>query len=174
MVRDIERDIVPMCRQYGMAIAPWDVLGGGKFQSKKSLEARKKEGDGMRNIMGNRDNPQSEEEQKLSEALASVASEHGIESVTAVALAWILLKAPYVFPIIGGRKVEHLKDNIQALSLKLTNKQIEYLDGFKPVVPEFPGNFVGEDPKATGETPFIQKGVAPMSWVQGPKAIGHQ
>ena len=93
---------------------------------------------------------------------------------TAVALAWILLKAPYVFPIIGGRKVEHLKDNIQALSLKLTNKQIEYLEGIKPVVPEFPGNFVGEDPKITGETPPFQKGVAPMAWVKGSTAIGHQ
>ena len=124
--------------------------------------------------MGDRTQSQSADETAMSEALATVASEHNIESVTAVALAWILLKAPYVFPIIGGRKVEHLKDNIQALSLKLTDKQIAYLEGVKPLVPEFPGNFVGEDPRITGETPGMQKGVAPQSWVMGSKAIGHQ
>jgi aryl-alcohol dehydrogenase-like predicted oxidoreductase len=174
LVRDMERDIVPMCRHYGMAIAPWDVLGGGKFQSKKALEQRKKEGDGMRSIMGDRNQGQTEEEERVSAALAKVGEEHGIESVTAVALAYILLKAPYVFPIIGGRKIEHLKDNIQALSLKLTDAQIEFLDKVKPITPEFPGNFTGENPSVTGKTPGLQVAVAPIAWVKGPVAIGHQ
>lgn len=50
MIRDIERDILPMCRHYGMAIAPWDVLGGGKFQSKKSMDERKKNNEGLRSV----------------------------------------------------------------------------------------------------------------------------
>ena len=50
MERDMERDILPMCRHYGMAIAPWDVLGGGKFQSKKSMEERKKNNEGLRSV----------------------------------------------------------------------------------------------------------------------------
>jgi hypothetical protein len=33
--RDLEREILPMCRAHGMAIAPWNAIGGGKFQSKK-------------------------------------------------------------------------------------------------------------------------------------------
>jgi aryl-alcohol dehydrogenase-like predicted oxidoreductase len=48
----------------------------------------------------------SEDEAKYSEVLAKIAEEHQIESVTTIALAYILQKAPYVFPIIGGRKVE--------------------------------------------------------------------
>ena len=174
MIRDMERDVVPMCRHYGMAFAPWDVLGGGKFQTKKALEERKKTNDGMRNIAGDRSQGQTSDEEKVSEALAKVAAEHKIESVTAVALAYILLKAPYVFPIIGGRKIEHLKDNIQALSLQLTDKQIETLDALKPLGSEFPGNFVGENPAYSGVTPMMQMGVAQFSYVKAPKAIGHQ
>jgi aryl-alcohol dehydrogenase-like predicted oxidoreductase len=174
VTRAIERDIVPMARHYGMALAPWDVLGGGKFQSKKSLEARRKDKDGMRNLFGERGHEQTADEEKISEALGNVAAEHGIESVTAVALAWVMMKAPYVFPIIGGRKIEHLKDNIQALSLKLTDKQIAYLESVKPFEQEFPGNFVGENPAFTGETPAMQKIVAQMDWVRAPKAIGHE
>lgn len=31
MSRDFERDNIPMARHFSMALAPWDVLGGGKF-----------------------------------------------------------------------------------------------------------------------------------------------
>jgi len=41
-------------------------------------------------------------------------------------------KAPNVFPIVGGRKVEHLMDNVQALKIKLTDKQIEKLESVVP------------------------------------------
>jgi aryl-alcohol dehydrogenase-like predicted oxidoreductase len=37
-------------------------------------------------------------------------------------------KSTYVFPIIGGRKVEHLLANLEALEIRLSDKQIEYLD----------------------------------------------
>lgn len=30
--RDLERDIIPMCKAEGMAIAPWGALGGGYFK----------------------------------------------------------------------------------------------------------------------------------------------
>lgn len=31
MLRDFEREIIPMARQFGVALAPWDVLGGRPF-----------------------------------------------------------------------------------------------------------------------------------------------
>jgi diketogulonate reductase-like aldo/keto reductase len=140
--RDFERDIIPMARHFGMALAPWDVLGGGKFQSKKAIEARKKANEGLRSIMGSGE--QTEEEEKMSAALEKVAQEHGVESVTTIALAYVMQKAQYVFPIMGGRKVEHLHDNIKALSIHLTDKQIEALEGVKQFDIGFPMTFVGE------------------------------
>ncbi len=141
MLRDMEREIIPMCRHFGMAIAPWDAMGGGHFQSKKAMEERKKNNEGLRSLAGA---GQSENEAKMSEALEKVAGEHGLESPTAIALAYVMAKAPYVFPIVGGRKVEHLKDNIKALEIKLTEKQIEYLESIVPFEPGFPNNFVGK------------------------------
>jgi aryl-alcohol dehydrogenase-like predicted oxidoreductase len=49
---------------------------------------------------------QTEEEVKYSLVLSQIAEKHGLTSPTTVALAYVLAKAPYVFPIIGGRKVE--------------------------------------------------------------------
>ena len=62
---------------------------------------------------------QTPDEEKISEALEVVAGQLGIESVTAVALAYIRQKAGNVFPIVGGRKVEHLRDNILSVFLLL-------------------------------------------------------
>ena len=55
-----------------------------------------------------------------------------------VAIAYILQKTPYVFPIIGGRKVEHLHSNLEALEIGLTQKQIAYLESILPFDPGFP------------------------------------
>lgn len=76
--------------------------------------------------------------------------------------------------LVGGRKIEHLKDNIQALSIKLTDKQIEFLESVKPQVAEFPNNFIGEDPHMTGTAGPLAGGTAQISWVRAPKAIGHE
>ncbi|CRL27716.1 Aldo/keto reductase [Penicillium camemberti] len=168
MLRDFERDIIPMARYFGMALAPWDVMGGGKFKTKEEIEQRKAQGQGLRSILGAE---QTEEEAAMSVALSKVAKEHGIKSLTAVALAYVMAKAPNVFPLVGGRKVEHLKDNIEALKIRLTAEQIEYLESQKPFDVGFPGNFIGPDPKVTGKASFLLAANAPYSFVQAPKSI---
>jgi aryl-alcohol dehydrogenase-like predicted oxidoreductase len=172
MIRDFERDIIPMARQFGMALAPWDVLGGGKLQSKKALEERKKNNESLRNMFGGAG--QSESESKMSDALYEVAQEHGIESVQAVALAYVMQKAPYVFPIIGGRKVEHLKDNIQSLSIHLTDKQINHLESILPFDYGFPLNMVGENPAYGSSLGMMSSQNANLVFVKDSKAIGHE
>lgn len=51
-------------------------------------------------------------------------------------------KTPNVFPIIGGRKIEHLKGNIEALSVKLSPQDIEEIEAAAPFDPGFPLNFL--------------------------------
>ncbi|CAI4896309.1 ADS_G0043230.mRNA.1.CDS.1 [Saccharomyces cerevisiae] len=145
--RDFERDIIPMARHFGMALAPWDVMGGGRFQSKKAMEERKKNGEGLRTFVGGPE--QTELEVKISEALNKIAEEHGTESVTAIAIAYVRSKEKNVFPLVGGRKIEHLKQNIEALSIKLTPEQIEYLESIVTFDVGFPKSLIGDDPAVT-------------------------
>jgi aryl-alcohol dehydrogenase-like predicted oxidoreductase len=65
--RDMEREVIPMCRDQGMALAPWAPLGGGKF---KSADARQHAatGDGSARGLG-----LSEHDVKVSDALEAVA-----------------------------------------------------------------------------------------------------
>jgi aryl-alcohol dehydrogenase-like predicted oxidoreductase len=50
----------------------------------------------------------------------------------------VLQKTPYVFPIIGGRKVEHMLANIEALSISLTPEQISFIENVIPFNLGFP------------------------------------
>lgn len=160
MMRDFEHEIIPMVRHEGMALAPWGAMGQGLFQSKKQVEERKANKERLRKFF--QTGQQSEQEAKVSAALEKVAKEVGEGvSLTAVALAYVLQKVPYVFPIVGGRKVEYLKDNIKALEITLSKEQIEYLESQTPLVPTFPGVFVGKDPHVEGgDSSFVGLTVA--------------
>ena len=59
-----------------------------------------------------------------------------------VAIAYVMQKTPYVFPIIGCRKTEQLQANIEALDVKLSEEQIKYLEGVLPFDPGFPSTMV--------------------------------
>jgi aryl-alcohol dehydrogenase-like predicted oxidoreductase len=172
--RDFERDIIPMCVSEGMALAPWGSIGRGKFR-------KAGEKDKLGSVRGE---TQSEEELKMSAALEKVADElssqagltgkEGEEpySLTAVALAYVLQRTPYVFPIIGGRKISHLKDNIRSLEITLSPSQVKFLEEQTKFDIGFPMNFIGEDPHRSGETQcFLMKNSVNMKWVREKKAV---
>ncbi|CAI4749867.1 BFP_1a_G0047260.mRNA.1.CDS.1 [Saccharomyces cerevisiae] len=125
-----------MARHFGMALAPWDVMGGGRFQSKKAMEEWRGYSFFRWHLR------QTDAEIKISEALAKVAEEHGTESVTAIAIAYVRSKAKNVFPSVEGGKIEDLKENIKALSIDLTPDNIKYLESVVPFDIGFPNNFI--------------------------------
>ncbi|KAJ7166008.1 NADP-dependent oxidoreductase domain-containing protein [Mycena filopes] len=144
--RSFEREIIPMARANGLALAPWKVIGQGKFRTDAEEEERRVTGEKGRTLT----NPQwerSEDEKKISYALEKVAAEVGTKSITAVAIAYVMQKVPYCFPIIGGRKVEHLMANIEALDISLSAEQIAFLEGAVPFDPGFPTTMIGNGVK---------------------------
>ena len=59
-----------------------------------------------------------------------------------MAIAYHLHKLPYVFPIVGGRKVEQLKENITALDISLTPEQVQRIEAAASFDPGFPNNMI--------------------------------
>ncbi|OCH84233.1 Aldo/keto reductase [Obba rivulosa] len=160
MQRDLEREIIPMARAEGMAIAPWNVLAAGKIRTDEEEERRRKTGEKGRTIF----DPNWErtpEERKVCLALEEVAKQVGAKNITSVAIAYVMQKTPYVFPIVGGRKVEHLMDNIDALNIALSPEQIQYLESIVPFNPGFPTIYIGDGtsygPWAAASFPYADK-----------------
>ncbi|KAH0831879.1 NADP-dependent oxidoreductase domain-containing protein [Lanmaoa asiatica] len=146
MDRSFERDIIPMCKAQGMAIAPWGILAGGKLRTDEEEERRAQSGEKGRVAM-DPEWKRNDNEKAMSAALEKVAKEVGAMQITAVAIAYVMQKVPYVYPIIGGRKVEHLQANLEALEIVLTSEHIKYLESVLPFDPGFPMNIIcdGDD-----------------------------
>ncbi|KAN0074747.1 NADP-dependent oxidoreductase domain containing protein [Tylopilus felleus] len=142
MERSFERDIIPMARAHGMALAPWQVLAAGKFRTDEEEERRLQSGENGRTAF-NPNWKRNEKERAVSAALEKVAKEVGAKHITSVAIAYVMQKTPYVFPIIGGRKVEHLQANLEALEIVLTPEHIKYLESIVPFDPGFPYTLIG-------------------------------
>ena len=83
--RAIERDVIPMARAEGLALAPWNVLCAGKIRTDAEEARRRETGEKGRTIYGP-DWERTEEEKKVCVVLEQVAKEVGTESITAGAL----------------------------------------------------------------------------------------
>ncbi|KAG8214443.1 NADP-dependent oxidoreductase domain-containing protein [Butyriboletus roseoflavus] len=143
MQRSFERDIIPMCKAHGMALAPWGVLAGGRLRSDEEEERRAQSGEKGRTTF-NPEWKRNVAEKAMSAALDKVAKEVGAKHLTSVAIAYVMQKTPYVFPIIGGRKVEQLEGNLQALEIILTPEHVKYLESIIPFDPGFPTTMIGD------------------------------
>ncbi|KAF9041389.1 NADP-dependent oxidoreductase domain-containing protein [Panaeolus papilionaceus] len=143
MERSFERDIIHMAVSEGMALAPWNVLAAGKIRSDEEEERRRQTGEKGR-MTFNPEWERTDEEKKVCQALEKVAGEIGAKHITSVAIAYLMHKTPYVFPIIGGRKVEHLLANVEALEISLSTEQIKYLESVVPFNPGFPNSMIGD------------------------------
>jgi aryl-alcohol dehydrogenase-like predicted oxidoreductase len=86
-------------------------LGGGYF---KTAAQRQKAED--RQMPGAIEQTSS----KISEVLEKIAARHD-SIITSIALAYVMHKTPYIFPIIGGR---NLQENIQALNIRFSTDDI--------------------------------------------------
>lgn len=124
-----------------MALAPWNVLASGRLRTDAEEERRRQTGEKGR-ILFTPDWERTPLEREMSLALEKVAKEVGTPHITAVAIAYLMHKAPYVFPIVGGRKVEYLEANIDALRITLTPEHVKFLEGIIPFDVGFPHNFL--------------------------------
>lgn len=124
-----------MAASEGMGLAPWAALGGGTFKTTAQREEIAKSGNPGRQTAA------TEREIAVSKVLETVAERHGA-ALTSVALAYVMRKAPYVTPIVGGRKVEHLLSNIEGLSLDLSDEDVKEIEGAYEFDIGFPMNFL--------------------------------
>jgi aryl-alcohol dehydrogenase-like predicted oxidoreductase len=175
-MRDFERDIIPMAMDEGMGICPYGVLNQGRFQTAEGYEQRKKHNPG-RNFI-----PLSARDQQVSSKLDEVSRKTG-HTLFNVALAYVMHKAPYVFPIVGARKIEHLQGNIPALEVRLSESDIAEINTAYEFDHGFPHTFLsgtlfdGSKPKgAFGPQDVFLTGATKtrFEWVEGPKSISSQ
>ena len=141
IVRDLEREHVPLCRTHGLGLLPWSPLAGGflsgKFQRGAAAPADARLG--MKERMQRYDN---ERNWRIVDALGAVAKELGAAPAT-VALAWVMARPHVSSVIFGARTIEQLDDNLRAADLALPPEIVKRLDEASAFDLGYPYSFIG-------------------------------
>lgn len=87
--RSFEREIIPMARAEGLALAPWGVVGGGLLRSDEEEERRDKSGEKGRQVFS-KDWKRKPREVNISKKLEEIAKQLGVKHITAVAIAYVM------------------------------------------------------------------------------------
>ncbi|MFN5953265.1 MAG: aldo/keto reductase [Dolichospermum sp.] len=121
LFREIERELLPLAQEEGLAVIPYNPLAGGLLTGKHKLA----EGptSGTRFTLGTAAERYQERywhdrEFNTVEELRTVADLAGL-SLTTLALAWVLANPIITAPIIGASRPEQLFDSLKAVEVKL-------------------------------------------------------
>jgi aryl-alcohol dehydrogenase (NADP+) len=137
LARTVEAELAPLARDQGMALVPWSPLKNGFLSGKYRRGGQVTDSARTAHV-----GAPSEDEYAVIDAVAAVADELGTTSA-AVSLAWLRARAGTVVPIVGARRVEHLRDNLAGLDVTLTAGQIRTLDEVSAPVLGYPAPMHG-------------------------------
>jgi 1-deoxyxylulose-5-phosphate synthase len=130
--REEEREMLPLCRNEGIAVTPWSPLArgflGGNRPKQGEVTVRGRTDSYMDALgMG------SEQDYSIAERVSSVAERLGCKPAQ-VALAWVLGIRGVTSPIVGASKPHHLEDAVGALRIELDAQTRAYLE--EPYAPK--------------------------------------
>jgi aryl-alcohol dehydrogenase-like predicted oxidoreductase len=148
LVRDIELEIVDVCRNEGIGILPWSPLAGGWLTGKYGRDeqptgatrlgedpGRGMEAYGPRNA--------HERTWRIMDAVREVAEGRGVP-MSHVALAWVADRPAVTSVILGARSVSQLDENLGAADLHLSDKETARLTvASAPLVADYPYGAAG-------------------------------
>jgi 1-deoxyxylulose-5-phosphate synthase len=127
--REEEREMLPLCREEKIGVIPYSPLASGRLTRDRTETTLRSETD---QIAKSKYDATAETDQQVIARVAEVAEKRGVPRAW-IALAWLLQKAPVTAPIIGATKLSHLEDAVGALSVRLTDEEVSYLEA--PYVP---------------------------------------
>ena len=139
MYREDEREMIPICQQYGVSLVPYSPLAGGHL-THKGWETGSKRSQTDKVLHAKYDHSKENDIQTINR-VAEVAEKNGV-AMSTVALAW-LLKRGVTAPIVGATSVPHFDDAVKAVDFNLTDQDAAYLE--EPYMPHTIVGAVGKE-----------------------------
>ena len=124
--RDPEAEVLPLCAQLGIGFVPWSPLGAGYLTGKIDAQTPIDKADFRAG------SPRFTAEARaanrtLIDLLGQIASEKGA-TIAQIALAWLLVRAPFIVPIFGTRKLDRVEENLGAANVRLTASEMQSME----------------------------------------------
>ena len=124
LYREDERELIPICKQQNVTLMPYSPLASGRLARAewKTNTARSKTD---KVAMGKYDKTQSQDK-VIVQRVNELAKKKGV-AMSQISLAWLLAKGAGS-PIIGANKTKYIDEALRAMSVKLSDKEIAYLE----------------------------------------------
>ena len=127
--REEEREMLPLCREMGVAVIPWSPLARGFLAGNRSRTGSAPGGETSR---AQTDQPAhdlyyADSDFIVADRVGELARRRGVKP-TQIALAWMLSKPVVTAPIVGASKLPHLEDHVAALSIRLEPDEVAFLE----------------------------------------------
>jgi aryl-alcohol dehydrogenase-like predicted oxidoreductase len=127
VMRDIEKDLVPMMEAYGLSLLPYFPLGSGLLTGKYKRNAPKPEGARLTTTQRLADRYMTEANWKIVEGLQDLCAKRGW-SMLDLAFSWLAAKPMVASVIAGATKPEQIEQNVKAVGLKLSAEDLAEID----------------------------------------------
>ena len=130
LFRQIERELLPLAAEEGLAVIPYNPIAGGMLSGKHTLARGPAEGTRFTlGTAGNlyQDRYWHEREFGTVEKFVALAKDAGLSPVT-LAVAWVMANPAITAPIIGASRPDQLRDSLAAADVKLPADLKQRLD----------------------------------------------
>ncbi len=124
LYREDERELIPICKQWGVSLMPYSPLAAGHL-SHREWQVNTLRSQTDRVAMGKYDKAESEDVGIVAR-VDELAKKYNV-SMSQIALAWQWAKG-VMAPIVGSTKASHLDAAVEALAIKLTDEDVHYLE----------------------------------------------
>uniref|UniRef100_A0A2N9EEH9 NADP-dependent oxidoreductase domain-containing protein n=1 Tax=Fagus sylvatica TaxID=28930 RepID=A0A2N9EEH9_FAGSY len=128
--RDIEEEIIPLCRELGIGIVPYSPLGRGFFAGKGVVETLAANSSLSMHPRFQGEN--LDKNKAIYSRIESLARKHQCTPAQ-LALAWVFKQGEDVAPIPGTSKIKNLDNNIGSLKVKLTEEHLKEISDAVPI-----------------------------------------
>ena len=115
--RDVEAEILPLCRELGIGFVPYSPLGRGFLTGTVTNPDNLREGDARRRMLRFQGDNFSHNLALVEELKAHAASMNCTPAQ--LGLAWVLSRGDFIVPIPGTSHVQYLEQNAAAAGIKL-------------------------------------------------------
>lgn len=128
LFREVENELLPLCRRHGVGVIPYNPLAGGFLTGKYTVGAEPSASTrfGLEGRAGKiyRQRYWQEEQFGAVKYLQDCFSARG-KSLTQVAIAWVLAQPVITSPIVGATSPEQLKQSLPAADLLLDEEEMK-------------------------------------------------
>jgi aryl-alcohol dehydrogenase-like predicted oxidoreductase len=126
--REPEDGTLALCEELDIGFVAWGPLGQGFLTGKITRDMKFDDPSDLRSTFPRFSKDALEANFAVVEFLKDLARRKGATPAQ-IALAWLLAQKPFIVPIPGGTKLEHLDDNFAAAQLELTDADMHEIDG---------------------------------------------